>query len=476
VQGQQGPNAPWADLLNDAIWGISDQGDANATAVAGKVGKGELVINVKDYGTKGDGVTDDTDAVKAAATAAGSGGLHFPAGAYPITGDLVFSGPIDLSGSGEGSRLNFTGGGLVFDGTTGFLMRPTLRGLRIARTGTAGPALHMKGAGNGTGVARVTASDLHLSSAGGEALLYEGSYIGTFLGCYFESSLYGIRGKIETATNVVGTNALTFIGGESNGNSYGWDFDRPSGVSFYGFCTEGNLVQGGKIHGVARGFVYHGGYFEGNQGQDIEVDCNAGAGGILIEGNAFFTTGMTKTESILLRRGRVAVNNNHFNGLIEADGDVAIRVNEGTSPVFGEARNNMSMKADGSDMAPTVIAYTVGGAAFNVTQLGQVTQAGNGSVVSSALNEQAGIAFVRKVSSILDFPSIAAGGEATLTVSVPGAVVTDDCAVSSSMLEPGLSVSSWGVTAADTVSIRLRNNTAAAIDPSARNWRVRVWR
>lgn len=430
-------------------------------------------INVADeYGR-----TDANVRAAVAAALVSNRALYFPGGAdYTVNGNIVVTAKIEIIGDGFLSRILFTDGGFVFDATAGYILHSKIRDIRIRRIGTvAGPALHLKGAGV-FGVARFNAYNVTLQSPAGtggstnagDCLLLEGSFIGFFFGCYFEEGKYGIRGIVSSGL-ATGINATVFYGGEANGNETGWMFERPCGVAFYGFTTEGNYLRGGRIHGVARGFTYSGGYFELNTGPDIEVDCNAGAGAILLESNVFFCSGATKTESILLKRGRVGVNNNYFTGLVEGEGDVAIRISETTAPVSGEARNNMR-EDDG-----TLIAYTAGGVAFNITHVGQITKAGN-TVSSSALNEQAGIGWMRKVSAALDFPSIPANSEATLTVSVPGAITSDDVSVSSSALEAGLVLKSWGVTAADTVSIILRNVTAAAIDPSARTYRVRVWR
>lgn len=459
--------APADSAIAAAVGGPS----ATRTALDGRYSRAsDRPINVAQQFGRNDA------AVRAAFAEAASSGraLHFTNGDFTVTGNITVTTRIELLGDGYTSRLLFTDGGLILDATTAYILHPKIRDLRIRRIGTvAGPALHLKGAGV-YGVARITAYNVHLSSPAGntsqmsnagDALLIEGSYLGYFHGCYFEEAQYGIRGIVSVG-DATGVNSICFYGGEANGNRYGWQIDRPAGVSFYGFATEGNYAGGGRVTGVARGFTYHGGYFELNQGPDIEVDCNAGGGGITIEGNVFFTNGGVKTESILLKRGRVAVNHNHFNSLSSA---VAIRVNEGSSPVSGEARNNMR------DDDGTVIAYTAGGASFNITPLGKLTKA-TSTISSGTPTAEAGIEFVRKVSAPLDFPSIPANSEASLTVSVPGAVTTDDCSVSSSILEDGLVLKSWGVTAADTVTIRLRNVTAAAIDPSARTYRVRVWR
>ena len=72
------------------------------------------------------------------------------------------------------------------------------------------------------------------------------------------------------------------------------------------------------------------------------------------------------------------------------------------------------------------------------------------------------------VTSVLDFPSVAAGGTQDLTVTVSGAAVLDPVEVNTNPL--GLSagiVLSAGVSAANTVTVRATNVTASAIDPGA---------
>lgn len=62
------------------------------------VGSGNFV-NVKDYGAKGDGVTDDTSAFQAALTAMSGGTLFIPNGTYIISDTLTINKPINLYGA-----------------------------------------------------------------------------------------------------------------------------------------------------------------------------------------------------------------------------------------------------------------------------------------------------------------------------------------------------------------------------------------
>ena len=68
------------------------------------------LFNVIDYGAKGDGITDDSDAIQKAINAAQSyslrnvpmGGIvFFPTGSYGVSKGLLITGPIKLFGQGQ---------------------------------------------------------------------------------------------------------------------------------------------------------------------------------------------------------------------------------------------------------------------------------------------------------------------------------------------------------------------------------------
>ena len=77
-------------------------------------------------------------------------------------------------------------------------------------------------------------------------------------------------------------------------------------------------------------------------------------------------------------------------------------------------------------------------------------------------------------SASLDFASIAAGASATLTIAVAGAATTDRVVLNPPSTLPNGVVPVAYVSAADTVTVRLNNVTAAAIDPAAMTYLVTV--
>lgn len=108
------------------------------------------VVNVKEFGAKGDGLTDDTAAIQAAINALASAGgeVFFPAGTYVISSTLTASGPLRLAGvdpissviKASTSARMFDSGG--YDGIR--IERLTFDGNDVAQGGVAlyaaGPA------------------------------------------------------------------------------------------------------------------------------------------------------------------------------------------------------------------------------------------------------------------------------------------------------------------------------------------------
>lgn len=79
-----------------------------------------------------------------------------------------------------------------------------------------------------------------------------------------------------------------------------------------------------------------------------------------------------------------------------------------------------------------------------------------------------------EASATLDFPSVGPNAMATLTISVPGAVVGRPVlAAPPDTFESGFTFSAF-VSAADTVEVRIHNNDSGPIDPTSAVWNVAV--
>ena len=74
------------------------------TSVTNFADKGGQVFNVKAYGAKGDGTTDDSAAINEAyqAATAVKGTVYFPCGTYKITSAIADSGPVSWQGENRG--------------------------------------------------------------------------------------------------------------------------------------------------------------------------------------------------------------------------------------------------------------------------------------------------------------------------------------------------------------------------------------
>ena len=110
-----------------------------------------------------------------------------------------------------------------------------------------------------------------------------------------------------------------------------------------------------------------------------------------------------------------------------------------------------------------------------------ITQASGSPIAAATLNShQAAIAELQALMSLsgsaaLDFPSIAAGATAVLTITVTGAAAGSVAVASpTGAIEAGLVWCAW-VSTANVVTVRVANVTSGAIDPASRVWTAKVW-
>jgi hypothetical protein len=116
-----------------------------------------------------------------------------------------------------------------------------------------------------------------------------------------------------------------------------------------------------------------------------------------------------------------------------------------------------------------VLAWIYDEAAFVAKQL--VEHLGQLKEEIQSVAEQ--IPVILTASASLNFPSIATLSSATLTITVEGANKGDVVTATPPTLAAGLTYEAY-VSAANTVTVRITNVTAAAIDPAAASWTVKV--
>lgn len=95
------------DLIDSALSGL------NSLITSGSIFP---YVNVKDYGAIGDGVTNDTDAIRSALTAGSGKTVFFPSGTYKITDKLTLSNASTrICGAGKyQTTISWTGGGASY--------------------------------------------------------------------------------------------------------------------------------------------------------------------------------------------------------------------------------------------------------------------------------------------------------------------------------------------------------------------------
>lgn len=166
-----------------------------ASTVSSVADAGGQVFNVKAYGAKGDGITDDTASVQAAITAACAKGgtLYFPQGVYDVAAQLLicgFNGPgVSIRGAGVGSsEINFgnspTGG--IAIGYSVPTFKASISDITINSENPSVNALGI-GIGSSAGAEGFSVSRIAVYAAGVALFVSQNTFLTSFL----SSAIYG---------------------------------------------------------------------------------------------------------------------------------------------------------------------------------------------------------------------------------------------------------------------------------------------
>ena len=474
---QAGLDGSVAALVNDGASG------AGVALVAKFARKDSALYNVKGYGAVGDGTTDDTAAIQSALTAAGASTtpgnigatVLLPPGTYKVTG-LTVPAEVVLTGTGlRGSRIKALGAVTAVTMNT----RSSLINVGLIGDSTAGGI----GVSFAATSSHSTLSDVFIS-AFDKGVYVENTYINALTRVTIQSCTTGLHCHGSQV------NALYMTGGEIQGCTTGVSCTTTTStdVVFHGVTIEGNSGVGIAHAGSTWGWTIRDCYFEANttghiygstsQSRALVIDGNTFAGtagycvkldfGVdtLIQGNLF--NGGTLAIQCAAAVARTTVARNYYlpgiefvrathylgTGLVEMDRETALpastttaaglNIPHGTAPTTPKDGDTWTttaglfVRANGKTYGPVGARYLVG-------------------------------------SAVPDPASIAAGAQATFTITVTGALVGDDAtAHPNSMPETGL-VWNAVVTATDTVTVRLSNISTGPVDPVARTWRAIVW-
>lgn len=217
-------------------------------------------FNVRDFGARGDGTTDDTASIQAAidaCDAAGGGVVYVPPGVYRVNGLTIAADPapsgfpdrvcrVSIKGAGPGaSVLKSNGSGTVLARSDNQFFRwwGTIEGLEIDGSDTAAVGIDIDLA------ARFQIADLHVHNCA-TGIRLKGANAGVLRHCFVDYCTTGVL-------------ATTGTGGEPNAielrdcgilwcTSWGLDWNRGTVVGLHNSVFENNGTTGNASTGAVR--------------------------------------------------------------------------------------------------------------------------------------------------------------------------------------------------------------------------------
>lgn len=219
------------------------------------------ILSVKDFGAIGDGTTDDTAAIQAAITAAGTGTIYFPYGTYKVTSTLTVTCNSEMAYGASITPSAMTASAVVYDITA----RTTHVGIAISGTPATDPTngtigIRVKGSGS-------AASRTKLVSCSSSYCKY-GIVVATFSVMITNCNTLGNTTNISLyspATNQE-INDINIIGGNHSGPLGSYAII----VSDQDFPNSGAQYEGARI--LMQGFAVDGGSIKINRYNNVEID------------------------------------------------------------------------------------------------------------------------------------------------------------------------------------------------------------
>jgi hypothetical protein len=260
-----------------------------SSQLADKAQKGELVINVKDYGAKGDGVANDATSIQNAINSCPVGGTVFippSTNPYKITSTLTINKAIKFVGANIGVEIKHygTGAAIKISAWDWSLENIHFSGDGVEQQQADGTYLYGVGAtseygieldGTVGGVNRFNLRNVKATKHSKHGVYCHGGvWIGLFDGCnMFYNGLDGVNAVYEGS--IQNGNNFTFLGGSYSGNGRnGIQWGAANG-SFLNIDAETNNKAGICLT-KCTGANIIGGYFENNHEEQILLDATLG--------------------------------------------------------------------------------------------------------------------------------------------------------------------------------------------------------
>jgi hypothetical protein len=299
------------------------------------------VVNVKQFGAKGDGLADDSDAVQAAIDQAQKiptiSTVYIPAGTYIIDSALQLPSNrgIIIQGDGYDSLLDASAATApynIFNSPVIVAEQMVIRNFRMKGNPNAGSyALDFSRCRNGSYYEGL------FIDTGYNGILQNESWYNANRSTYVRNCAnYGYHFKATDSSDTV--NGIVFSGLFANGNEINYFMDGALGSSSASItligCTCENSNSTGMVMNQFSSVNLQGCYFEGNYktatNGDI-VDIQADAGSVNITSNTFITSSLVGSGARLIGgTGQFELSGESFIRLENADlYDPVDRVNEG---------------------------------------------------------------------------------------------------------------------------------------------------